>query len=200
MKVRNEWRWIEEKIFIEKEPNSTMVSLLGIVKDVTEEIDSQKMLVESEQRYRQLFESNLAGVYKTNLQGQILDCNLAFANILGYESVSEIQKIDVSEIYFNTKQREDYLKLLTAKRTLSNYTSIIKRKDGRRLILSNNVAILPNEEGLFEIIVGSIIIFTSVPGIGTPTVSNLISPLRWITEIPPISVCPYFCLRFTPMA
>jgi PAS domain S-box-containing protein len=156
MKINKNWRWIEEKIFIEKDPNSTMVSLLGIVKDVTEEIEAQTRLVESEQRYRQLFESNLAGVYKTNLNGDILDCNMAFAKILGYDNSSEIQHLNISNIYFEEKDRKEYLKLLMANRSLSNYTSTVKRKDGRRLILNNNVAILQNEEGLFENIVGSI--------------------------------------------
>ena len=162
MKVNKEWRWIEEKIFIEKDPNSSMVSLLGIVKDVTEEIEAQTKLMESEQRYRQLFESNLAGVYKTNLEGEILDCNTAFAKILGYESPAEIQNINISDIYFDNEEREDYLKLLMANRSLSNHSSRVKRKDGRRLILNNNVAILKNEKSLFDVIVGSIVDVTDL--------------------------------------
>jgi PAS domain S-box-containing protein len=39
-----------------------------------------------EERYRRLFERNLAGVYRMSLDGQLLDCNDACAQIIGYAS------------------------------------------------------------------------------------------------------------------
>ena len=43
----------------------------------------------TETRYRLLFEHFQAGVYRATLDGRILDCNEAFANIFGYGSRSE---------------------------------------------------------------------------------------------------------------
>jgi PAS domain-containing protein len=43
-------------------------------------------LRESEKRYRLLFENNLAGVFRSTQDGRILDCNQAFARILGCDS------------------------------------------------------------------------------------------------------------------
>jgi two-component system, sensor histidine kinase and response regulator len=43
-----------------------------------------------EQRYRRLFERNLAGVYRIRLDGRILDCNDACAQIIGYANRDEL--------------------------------------------------------------------------------------------------------------
>ena len=47
-------------------------------------------LRESEQRYGRLFEQSLAGIYRTTPEGQILECNEAFARLFGYESRQDL--------------------------------------------------------------------------------------------------------------
>src|SRR5262249_37042004 len=44
----------------------------------------------SEQRYKMLFERNIAGVFRTTLDGRFLDCNDALAAYLGYGSRDEL--------------------------------------------------------------------------------------------------------------
>jgi PAS domain-containing protein len=45
--------------------------LFGIVTDITDQIEATDSLRSSEERYRQMFERNLAGVYKTHVDGTI---------------------------------------------------------------------------------------------------------------------------------
>ena len=47
---------------------------------------SEKALRQSEQRYRLLFDRNLAGLFHSTLDGRILDCNESFAR----EATSQI--------------------------------------------------------------------------------------------------------------
>ena len=47
-------------------------------------------LLSSEKRHRLLFETSLAGLYRTTLDGRILDCNAAFCRIFGYASREEV--------------------------------------------------------------------------------------------------------------
>ena len=162
MKVRREWRWIEEKIFIERTPETTIVSLFGIVKDVTDEVEARTKLKVSEKRYRQLFESNLAGVYKTHFDGSILDCNIAFAKILGYDSIEELLNIKIQDLYYSSHERQKYIELLLEKKAVNNHISIVKRKDGRRLVLNNNVSILKEKSKDYNIIVGTVIDVTEL--------------------------------------
>ena len=109
MKVRGEWRWMEEKMFIQNSPDG-MTSLFGMVQDVSSEIQADEKLVESEKRYQQIFETNLAGVYKTHINGDILDCNPAFAKILGFDSIEEVKKHKVEDLYNDKRDRIGYIR------------------------------------------------------------------------------------------
>ena len=61
------------------------------ITDLTEFKKSEKKLKLSEEKYRNLFERNLAGVYKIRSKDKmLLDCNDAFAKILGYSGKKEI--------------------------------------------------------------------------------------------------------------
>ena len=55
----------------------------------------------SEQRYRQLFERSVAGMFRSSLRGQILDCNESFARILGYASREEVLALTVPDCFVN---------------------------------------------------------------------------------------------------
>ena len=63
----------------------------------------------SEQRYRLLFERNLAGLFRTTLDGRILDCNSAFARILGYSSREDVLKVSALDLYADPTDRESFL-------------------------------------------------------------------------------------------
>lgn len=160
MKVKGEWRWMEEKMFVQKSPDG-MTSLFGMVKDVSSEIQADKELIESEKRYRQIFETNLAGVYKIHVNGEILDCNPAFAKILGFDSIDEVKKHKIEDLYFDKTDRTSYLDELQAKNELTNYTSVLRRKDGKKLIINNNVSLL-YDEGQPTTIVGTVVDVTDL--------------------------------------
>lgn len=159
MNVNGKWRWIEEKVFVENPNSGNMVSLFGMVKDVTDEIEAEELLKESEERYKQIFETNLAGVYKTNIQGDLLDCNKAFADLLGF-TIEELKANKIHQIYFDPQDRLVYLQELERKKQLNNYQVRLKRKDGRRLIVNNNVSVLEDESG--SIIIGTLIDLTEL--------------------------------------
>ena len=64
-----------------------VLSLATITATVDRRFSAQnRKLQVSEERYRQLFDRSLAGVYESATDGRILNCNDAFARILGYTS------------------------------------------------------------------------------------------------------------------
>ena len=58
--------------------------------DVTEQRRIETALQESETRYRELFDTSTEGISVTNQHGYYLDCNPAFLQMLGYDSVDEV--------------------------------------------------------------------------------------------------------------
>src|SRR5579863_3245193 len=101
----------------------------------------------SESRYRNLFERNMAGLYVSTLDGQILDCNQAFCDIFGYTR-EELLSMPASNLYpGGSKERSallDELQQIGSKRG-SEHSYV--RKDGRRVTTIENYSITANESG-----------------------------------------------------
>ncbi len=132
----------------------------GIMIDITHQKETEQALQLSEKRYRVLFESNLAGVFQSTLTGKIIDCNQAFAHILGYASREEIMSRDAFELYFSREQREAFVQVLLSQGYVADYEICVKRKDGSPVWLIENVSLIenPRENTLIQ---GTIVNITS---------------------------------------
>ncbi|WP_379133000.1 PAS domain S-box protein [Paenibacillus sp. sgz500958] len=61
-----------------------VVGVFGIAKDITDKVQAQKKLQESNERYRSLFQHNPAGVYLLDEQGRFTEVNARLQQLLGY--------------------------------------------------------------------------------------------------------------------
>ena len=88
-------------------------------------------LEESERRYRTLFERNPAGMSLTLADGRIVDCNPAFARILGFENPAAVLGTNVDALYAQPKERDQLLERVAAEGTAVNVELQMRRRDGR---------------------------------------------------------------------
>lgn len=77
-------RWVEEWTLLERDCNGELVSEKGILRDITEQMETAKKLEQSEARYRELFENASAAIYTFDLQGNFTSVNNACCAITGY--------------------------------------------------------------------------------------------------------------------
>jgi PAS domain S-box-containing protein len=61
-------------------------------KEIAERMEAEKKLRESRESYRNLFENNPVGIYRTTPDGRILIANPAMVRMLGYSSFEELAK------------------------------------------------------------------------------------------------------------
>ncbi|MDO8897062.1 MAG: PAS domain S-box protein, partial [Bacteroidales bacterium] len=116
--------------------------IMGIVisfQDETEKRQQRRLLVESEARHREFFEADLTGDYIATTDGEILQCNSAFVEILGYDSAEGIIGRNIAEMYQNPAERKEFLNLIQNQKVIRDYKSKLKRKDGTNIICNENI-------------------------------------------------------------
>ena len=98
------------------------------------------------------------GIYRTTPSGRIINANTTLANILGYDSVAALKKINVNDTYLRKTARTRLFRDLK-KRRADYYELELRRKDGRIIwvrdypkpIMGANRRILYNDGILVDI-------------------------------------------------
>ncbi len=104
----------------------------------------------SEQRYRLLFERNLAGVYRTTIDGRILDCNDAMATILGFSSRQELMEQSARDLYQDPAHRDESIAILRRERMMTSREISLRRKDGQLCWLVESVNLIDGDPEVLE--------------------------------------------------
>ena len=124
-------------------PEFRLVELKGVSGALGEAMEilqaRSAALLESEQRYRTMFARNPAGMCLTLADGGIVDCNDAFARILGFERPAEVLEANIGEFHVNPKEREQLLERVRAEGTAVNVELQFRRRDGRLIWVLANV-------------------------------------------------------------
>ncbi len=152
--------WVDtviSPIFNEKNEITEFLSIRNIITDKKEA--EEKMRVR-EERYRSLFERNLAGVYRASLDNVILECNDAFATILGFNSAKEIIGKQVRELYTNLSYSDFVAEVQDNNGKITGYESQIITANGQKIYLLENASLIKNESGEVELMEGTLIDIT----------------------------------------
>jgi diguanylate cyclase (GGDEF)-like protein/PAS domain S-box-containing protein len=130
---------------------------IGTVTDISGRRQVEEALRVSERRYRALFERNLAGVYRSTIEGRLLDCNEAFARIFGYASREEVLCQAAWDFFVKPEDREAALAKLIERQSLTNYEICLKRKDGSLVWVLQNENLVEDSDGRLSVIEGTTI-------------------------------------------
>ncbi len=126
-----------------------------ILRDITGRKRMEAEIRESEERYRLLFERNLAGVYRSTPDGRLLECNRAFAKMMGFASPAEAMGHPGAAYHTDRKAREQFLERLRREGSLVNDENQVRRKDGSLIWIVENVSLISDGDGE-EILLGTV--------------------------------------------
>jgi PAS domain S-box-containing protein len=124
----------------------TLQLLAGMASAALTQAQAFREREESEARYRMLFERNVAGVFRSTLDGNILDCNDALARYLGYDSRDDLLAQSAWDLYHWRADREALLEMLHANQEVLNTRMPLRRKDGTSLLAVISASLLPGEQ------------------------------------------------------
>lgn len=103
----------------------------------------------SENRFRLLFDRNLAGGFCTTTDGRVIQVNASTASILGFDSEEEMLHEESWDLYPERKDREQFLKILLKEKSVTEFPLKLKRKDGTLIDTIVNMDIVPGERETF---------------------------------------------------
>jgi two-component system, cell cycle sensor histidine kinase and response regulator CckA len=113
-----------------------------------------------EQRYQDLFERNLVGVYRADLDGRVLECNVACARIFGYETAAELVGQPLWKTPAERGRREELIASLRAEKRLTNVETCVSRPSGPTAWLLENLGLAEGRSGEPPAIEGTVVDIT----------------------------------------
>ena len=132
--------------------NGKIVGVRGAAIDINELKKIEKQLKKSEEKYRHVFEKNFTAIIISNIDGKILDCNDAFAKLIGLPDVESAKRINIKTLYENPDYRKRIEELLKKEGEIRNYEFRLKNMIGETKFIIGNAAVDYNENGEIETI------------------------------------------------
>ena len=108
---------------------------------------AEDALRESVVKYRTLFETNQAGVFRSTVDGEFLEYNLKFAQMMGYVSAEEMKGTNSRTLYFSDSDRNTLITRLQMDGKLENYELLVKRRDGSPMWILESVSFVDSGDG-----------------------------------------------------
>jgi PAS domain S-box-containing protein len=137
-------------------PNVVTVVFL----DITDRKRAEEQLRDSEARYRSLFERNLAGVFRSSVDGEIIECNEAYARILGCASAEEAMSQNAEAFYRDPADRTRLIERIDRFGELRNREVNLRRADGIPVCVLANMSLTRDEFGRPKVFEGTMIDIT----------------------------------------
>jgi diguanylate cyclase (GGDEF)-like protein/PAS domain S-box-containing protein len=133
-----------------KDENGKVMFFDGVLEDVTDRKDTEEALKQSEQRFRELFENSIIGVYRSTPDGRVVMANPAMIEMLGYESFEDLSQINLEgELYFPDYPRSDFKKRVEDDGKVIGLEATWRRKDGSKLyVRESSVAVRDHVGGV----------------------------------------------------
>ena len=105
----------------------------------------------AEHRYRALFEDALVGIHVSLPDGRLVDCNPAFARMLGFGAPAQAIGQDLTAIHVS-EEPEAWLETLRQQGRVEQQRGYLRRSDGRQLqVISSAVGVFDRAGALIEV-------------------------------------------------
>ncbi len=127
---------------------SVTASKKELEKEISERKKASDALIQSEKKYRRLYETSQDGIMARDIQGHMIDCNQAYARMLGYTK-TELEQLPPQQLMPEKwlEQREKILKEVLEKGGSVVFEREYKRKDQTVFPASVRTWRIVDEEG-----------------------------------------------------
>jgi len=132
-----------------RDEKGNTATIYGVFRDISERKKVEMEIVESEKKYRLLFNSLKEGVYQCgpDVEGVFTWVNQAGAEMFGYKSPEEMIGTKVKDIYVNPDDRKKLVEKLSTDGAWKGFVSFCKRKNGERFYTERTSSLITDDKG-----------------------------------------------------
>ena len=134
-------------------------TLTLLEQEIKERTGIEKQLRESEERYRDIFENSMEGIYQSSPENRFLRVNPAMARIMGYDSPADVLNTITNiaeQLYVRPEQRREFIELLESEGQVVGFEAKFYRKNGEEMWASLSARAVKDESGRLIHIQGSV--------------------------------------------
>ena len=148
--------WAEVSVTLVREESGKVIGFLGVSRTITDRKRIENALIESEKRFRTLFEDFPLGLYQTMPSGRIINVNPAFIQMLRYPDKDSLLSLKTSDLLVHPEDRRKLLKTLNHSNILLKSELQVRCKDGTILWVRDNAHSVRNAQGKIQYYEGSL--------------------------------------------
>jgi sigma-B regulation protein RsbU (phosphoserine phosphatase) len=111
---------------------------------------ADRTVLAAEEKYHSLFDHLVEGIFQTTPEGRYLLANMALARIYGYATPEELKDsvTDIGQrLYVEEGRRDEFVRLMQERDTITGFESQIYRKDGSIIWISENCRAIRDARG-----------------------------------------------------
>jgi PAS domain S-box-containing protein len=141
--------WMGTWLVPMRDPGGRVRSVLGVSRDISERIRSEKALRESEEQYRSLVQTSPDAIFLHGLDSSFSFANQRALDLLGYTSPEELRGTFLPDLVHPDERglAESHLQNLMRTGTLRNVVLSVLRKDGSVLPMEFNSSLILDAGG-----------------------------------------------------
>lgn len=106
--------------------------------------------INTEKKYRGIFQNAVEGIFLTTPQGRYLDVNPALAKIYGFSSPAELIchfKDIKKQLYVDPTRRDEFIRILERENKVTGFESKVRKKNGEVIWITENARAVYGDDG-----------------------------------------------------
>ncbi|MDY7008039.1 MAG: adenylate/guanylate cyclase domain-containing protein [Cyanobacteriota bacterium] len=137
-------------IYFQLDPIALIQAVATQLASLVQRKQAEEALRIAEQQYHGIVENAVEGIFQSTPTGSFVSANMALAKIFAYNSPEELLKDikDISrQLYLEPNRRQEFVAAMTVDNAVYNFESLVYRKDGEPIWISENARAVHDSQG-----------------------------------------------------
>jgi len=134
-----------------KDGQRDLANVRLVFTDITQQKVAEQALRQSEERYRQLFEHAVGGIYRSSANGEFISVNPALAHMLGFDNPEDMmawtRQNPMQSLYVKPERRQEFVAAIHARGEIHDFESEVRSQSEGTRWISENARAVHDEQG-----------------------------------------------------